>query len=261
MDFQSDLIPFLLILFLTSVRFLGLLSSLIFFSGTSLPIPVKFWMSLTFAFACLPILQHTEVGVDEMLSVAGFVLFAGRELFIGLVLGTLTSSPLYALHMAGRFISQEMGFAMTEMLDPMSQQKVAVIGQLKYVLGTWFWFCLGGDLLMVRALAESLKILPLGTPLLSMLSVKGISAWINGIFLLSVKVILPYFGVLFLAEVGFGFMARMVPQMNIFMLGFPVKILLAMFLLSILAVPMIRGLIPIELGKFLRMASMLIGLR
>jgi flagellar biosynthesis protein FliR len=56
-------------------------------------------------------------------------------------------------------------------------------------------------------------------------------------------------------------MARMVPQMNIFMLGFPVKILLALFLLSILAVSMVKQLLPVEMGKFLQMASLIIGLR
>jgi len=261
MTFQNDIIPLLLVLFLTSIRFLGLLLSMVFFSGSSIPIPVKFWMSLTLAVSCLPVLQNVQVNMDEMLSTYGFLLFAGRELFIGVVLGVLISSPLYALQMAGRFISQQMGFAMSEIMDPMSGQKVAVIGQMKYVLGTWFWFRFGGHLVMVRAVAESLNILPLGTPLLSMLSIEGISAWISGVLLLSVKVILPYFGVLFLAEVGFGFMARMVPQMNIFMLGFPVKILLALFLLSILAVSMVKQLLPVEMGKFLQMASLIIGLR
>lgn len=249
----------MLILFLTSLRFMGLLTSLIFFSGTSLPIPAKFWMALVLALACMPILDNTAVEMQGLLTTAGFLLFAGRETLVGLMLGILGSSPLYALHMAGRFISQQMGFAMAEIMDPFSQQKVAIIGQLKYLLGTWFWFYLGGHLMMTQAVVESLKMLPLGTPLISMFSIEGIYTWIGELFLLSVKVILPYFGVLFLAEMGLGFMARTVPQMNIFMLGFPVKILLGLLMLSILAVAMVKQLMPIQIDRFMEMTPLFIG--
>lgn len=259
MEMQSQLIPYMLVLFLTSLRFLGLLTSLIFFSGTTLPVPVKFWMALVLALACTPVLGNATVQMNALLTTGGFLIFAGRELMVGLVLGILGSSPLYALQMAGRFISQQMGFAMAEMMDPFSQQKVAIIGQLKYLLGTWFWFYLGGHLMMTQAIVESLKTLPVGTPLVTALSMEGIYTWIREIFLLSVKVILPYFGVLFLAEMGLGFMARTVPQMNIFMLGFPVKIILGLIMLSILAVAMVKELIPVHIDKFLELIPLFIG--
>ncbi len=198
--------------------------------------------------------------MKDLLTTAGFLIFSGREILVGVMLGVLASSPLYALQMAGRFIGQQMGFAMAEILDPFSQQKVAIIGQLKYILGTWFWFYLGGHLIMTRAVVESLNLLPVGTSMISMLSLEGIYTWIGELFILSVKIVLPYFGVLFLAEMGLGFMARTVPQMNIFMLGFPVKILLALFLLSILAVVMVKQLLPLEVDRFLEMIPLFIGL-
>jgi flagellar biosynthetic protein FliR len=112
---------------------------------------------------------------------------------------------------------------------------------------------------MTQAVVESLRILPVGTPLLSYLSVESISAWVTGLFVIALKVVIPYFGVLLLAEIGLGFMARMVPQMNIFMLGFPIKILLALFLLTFLAVPMIKHILPYSIEKFLEMVPLFIG--
>ena len=64
---------------------------------------------------------------------------------------------------------------------------------------------------------------------------------------------MPYFGALFLAEVGLGFIARTVPQLNVFMLGFPIKILLALFLLALLTVALVKGLLPGAVRDFLMM--------
>jgi flagellar biosynthetic protein FliR len=75
--------------------------------------------------------------------------------------------------------------------------------------------------------------------------------------MLALKVVLPYFGALFLAEVGLGFIARTVPQLNVFMLGFPVKILLALFLLALLTVAIVRGMLPDAVRDFLEMFRLL----
>lgn len=259
MTFPNDLLPFMLILFLTSLRFLGLLSSLIFFSETSIPIPVKFWLSLVLALSSLSALENVQIDITVILTTTGFLICSAKEIFLGVLLGILASSPLYALHMAGRFISQQMGFAMAEILDPFSEQKVAVIGQMKYLLGTWFWFYMGGHLLMIKAVVESLILIPIGSPVISFFTLEGITAWISSLFVLAIKVILPYFGVLLLTEIGLGFMARMVPQMNIFMLGFPIKILLALILLSLMAVAMVKQLLPQGIEIFLEMFPLFSG--
>lgn len=259
MEYSVQFIPFMLILFLVSLRYLGLFSALVFFSDTSMPIVVKFWLALILSLASVSAFGSAQVEMSLIMTVAGLILSCTRELFVGIVLGVIASSPLYAIHMAGRFIGQQMGFAMAEIMDPLSEQRVAIIGQLKYVLGTWFWFYLGGHLIMTQAVVESLRILPVGTPLLSYLSVESISAWVTGLFVIALKVVIPYFGVLLLAEIGLGFMARMVPQMNIFMLGFPIKILLALFLLTFLAVPMIKHILPYSIEKFLEMVPLFIG--
>lgn len=112
---------------------------------------------------------------------------------------------------------------------------------------------------MTAAVVESMKVLPLGTPLFTLFSIEGARAWIRGIMFLSVRMVLPYFGTLLLAELGLGFIARMVPQMNVFMLGFPVKILLGIFLVSVFAISIIRGLLPGAVMDFLGMFTLFWG--
>jgi flagellar biosynthetic protein FliR len=257
LNLSADFLLIMLVYFLASLRFLGLLSALVFLTGASLPIPVRLWLSLVLALASSAVIGGTEVEAALFLNLPGFAITAAREMGIGLVLGMLASSPLYVLQIAGHFVSQQMGFAMANLMDPLSQQQVSVIGQLKYLVGTWFWFYIGGHLLMTAAITESLRLLPVGTPLFGLLSAEGIRVWISELFMLALKVVLPYFGALFLAEVGLGFIARTVPQLNVFMLGFPVKILLALFLLALLTVAIVRGMLPDAVRDFLEMFRLL----
>jgi flagellar biosynthetic protein FliR len=256
---QDSAILLILIYLLVSIRFVGLFSSLVFFTGTTFPVPVRFWLSFVLALACGPIVREAALSPAYLSSALSLALLAGREFLVGLILGGLSSAPLYALQMAGRFVGQQMGFAMASMVDPMSQNNVSVIGQVKYLLGTWFWFFWGGHLLLARGVAESLRVIPPAVPLEVLLSFGAFSLWIRELFLLTVKIVLPYFGTLLLADVGLGFVARTIPQMNVFMLGFPVKITLALLLMaSIMAVFMRTGFHE-AVSRFLEVAVMVMG--
>lgn len=252
-EIQGDLVSLMLVYVMASLRFLGLFTSLVIFAGAALPFTVRAWMSLVMALASASVINGSQVDLQVFSNVFGLVFASSREILIGAILGVLASSPLYALQIAGRFVSQQMGFAMADVMDPMSDQRVSVIGQLKYIVGTWFWFSIGGHLLMTAAVVESLKILPVGTPVFAMFSFRGVQAWITELFLLAVKMVLPYFGALLLAELGLGFIAKTIPQMNVFMLGFPIKILLGIFLLSVFALSLVKVLLPDAVMDFLMM--------
>ncbi len=256
---QASPILLILVYLLVSIRFLGLFSSLVFFSGTTLPVPVRFWLSFVLALASSSVVRETMIAPGHLASAASLALLGGREFLIGMVLGALASAPLHALQMAGRFVGQQMGLAMASMVDPMSQNNVSVIGQVKYLLGTWFWFFWGGHLLLTRAVVESLRVMPPAMPLGVLLSFDAFTLWIRELFLLSVRIVLPYFGTLLLADVGLGFVARTIPQMNVFMLGFPVKITLALLLMASVMGAFMRTGFYEAIGRFLELAVMTLG--
>jgi len=237
---QAELIRVLLFVFLASLRFFGLLSLLVLFTGTAVPIMVRLWLSFALGVIILPLCKDSPIDV-QLLSNAYGVLFACmREFFCGAILGTLSSAPITALQMTGSLIAQQMGLSISETVDPMTESRVSPVGQMKTLLGTWFWFYWGGHLLMVRAVIETFRMIPVGSSLAGFLSLEGISLWIKGLFVLSAKMFLPYFGLLLAAEIGLGAASKALPQMNIFMLGFPVKILLGIFLLAIMAISIIQ---------------------
>jgi flagellar biosynthetic protein FliR len=237
---QAELIRLLLFVFLASLRFIGLFSLLVLFTGTAVPMTVRIGLSFTLGVIILPLCRDSSIDIQLISSSFGILLACGRELFCGAILGTLSSAPITALQMTGSLIAQQMGLSISETVDPMTEAKVSPVGQMKTLLGTWFWFYWGGHLLMVRALIETFRMIPVGSPLSALLSLEGVSLWIKGLFVLSAKMFLPYFGLLLAAEIGLGAISKALPQMNIFMLGFPIKILLGIFLLAIMAISIIQ---------------------
>lgn len=88
-----------------------------------------------------------------------------------------------------------------------------------------------GHVLLVQALSESVKLVPVGAATWGARPEMPWIAWLQRAFVIALQLSLPIFGAILLAEVGLGFVARTVPQMNVFILGIPLKICMGFFLL------------------------------
>jgi flagellar biosynthetic protein FliR len=196
----------------------------------SFPNPVKFWLSIMLALIVTPAVGASIPAVT-LGSLSFTIVMAGREFLIGAALGFISSMPLHALQISGFIDGTLMGFNMMNIFDPMSQTQTSVLGQLKYLLAIWFYLHWDGHILLVRALMESVRLVPPG---LSLWGGPDMAPWIDYIqraFVIGMKISLPIFGSVLLAEVGLGFVARTVPQMNVFVLGIPLKIAIGFFVL------------------------------
>ncbi|MCF7935511.1 MAG: flagellar biosynthetic protein FliR [Synergistales bacterium] len=247
----------LVVLFLSSIRFLGLLLVAPVFMIPSLPVPVRFWIALMLALIATP--QAAPVPDLAALSdPVGILVAAVREFLVGAALGFLSGMPLYALQIAGRVIGVRMAFGMANIMDPMTQSQVSIISQLKYVLGMWYFFRWDGHLLLLRALVETFRLVPLGIPTIAVIADPSITGWLQEAMVLAMRLVLPFYGALILSDVGLGFVARTVPQMNIFILGLPIKVALGLFLLMVL-LPAMVDVMQSEIEETVRFALSVIA--
>ncbi|EFQ23294.1 flagellar biosynthetic protein FliR [Aminomonas paucivorans] len=226
----EELVDLLLVYLLVGLRFLGLLFSNPVFLAPAWPLPVRFWTAMLLAVVVTPGVGLSYPG--PLFAHWGFLFVAaGREFLIGVTLGLFAGLPLYALQMSGFFEGTQMGLGIATFFDPMSETQVALIGQMKYLLGVWFFFHWNGHLLLIEALTESLRLIPLAKGTWGGGAAIPWGIWLQKLFVLSLQMALPLFGALLLADVGMGFVARTVPQMNLFVLGIPLKIGLGLFIL------------------------------
>jgi len=198
------------------------------FGSANVPIPVKVGLS---AFLSIIVYSFSEpIGIPEVLSVTELLGLIIKEGIIGLLFGFITGLLFYGIQFAGHFISFQMGFAMVQIIDPQSQERVPIIGQFYFIMAILLFLIINGHHLILTGLVESFRIVPIGTGILSGELTALLIKLTGDVFVLALKIASPILVTLFLTDVMMGIIARTVPQMNIFFVSLPLKIGMGMIL-------------------------------
>ena len=203
------------------------------FGTRQLPGSVKVGFSAALALAVGPRLAGLNVPLEPWpLASAVFLQVAA-----GLALGFLGVMLFSAVSLAGSLIDLFSGFSAAQLFDPATSATTSVFGRFYSVLATTLLFAIDGHLLLVRGFLTSFDAAPLTT--LSLGELAKILTQDAGLFFLSaVEIAAPLLAALFLTEAALGLLSRAAPQMNVFLLGLPVKILLTLTLAG-LAIPLL----------------------
>lgn len=228
----------LLALLLASVRAAAFIAICPPFSTRSIPRSVKAGLSLALA---LPVAQTGVTTLPD--PDTGSVLLAVlSQVAVGLALGLIPLLVLSAVQAAGDVIDLFGSFSIAAAYDPMTQNQTAVFGRLNGLLMVVLLFATGGHLLLLRGFLMSYELVPLdGLP-----EVSGVAdlviGLVGGFFLAALQIAAPLVAASFLADIALGLLTRTAPSLNIFSLGFPVKIALTLLLFGV-TLPLLPGVI------------------
>jgi flagellar biosynthetic protein FliR len=249
LPFVADeaLVSLIIIHFMISIRFLAMIFTASVFMLPSFPNQAKLWVSVMLSIIVTPLIN---VSVPTVLLGSWTYVFVMtvREFLLGASVGLISSLPLYALQVSGYIDGMIMGFNMMNMFDPLSAQQSSVLAQIKYLLAIWFFLHWNGHILIARALVESIKLVPPGVVMWSGTSRVPWLDWLQRLFVIAMSLSLPVLGSVILADVGLGFVARTVPQMNVFVLGIPLKISVG-FLVLLAVIPSMVDIFHVELER------------
>lgn len=164
-----------------------------------------------------------------------FILVAmiAREVVIGLIIGYAAALLFEGIRSAGRFVDFQMGFIMMNVFDPTTEAQSSVIGQFQYMLALMLFLAVNGHHWLISALVQSFRVVSSSDALFGATLYANFNEVAFGFFVVVVKIGAPVAAVLFLVDVGFAVLARAVPQMNIFVVGFPAKILMGFVTLAV----------------------------
>jgi flagellar biosynthetic protein FliR len=199
------------------------------FNTRTIPGPVKGALALALSVA---LVDRVAVGLPE--PTTGFlVVTAVTEVAIGAALGFVVQLFFTAVQFAGELIDVTGGFTLQPAYDPLSMTTNSVMGKLHTLLATTLLFTSGGHLLLVRGFATSYEGLPVsgGFPADSIGAV--VLTAFSMMFLAALQIAGPMVAVLMLADVALALLSRAAPALNIFAIGFPVKIMLTLTLLGL----------------------------
>jgi flagellar biosynthetic protein FliR len=220
----------LLIFLLVLARLSGLMLVVPFLGHRNVPVMVKaaVVLVLTVVTAPLAALPAEVKGLD-----IDFALRVAFEVLVGLLIGYIFLAVFMAVTMAGQFIDFELGFGLAQVFDPSFGYGASILSRFYYLLALVVFLLSDGHHLIVLALAGSYRIFPMGSLSFPVAAPSAVLGVLSDVFLVALKVGAPVIGALFVADVVFGIVARAVPQMNVFVIGFPLKILLGLAAVAI----------------------------
>jgi flagellar biosynthetic protein FliR len=195
--------------------------------GTQLvPMRVRLYLSLAICLVLAPNLppmpQVDAVSLQSMLLI-------GEQVLVGVMFGFVLQLYFHLFTVAGQIIAMQMGLGFASMVDPANGVSVPVLGQLLLMLVTLLFLAMNGHLVVFEVLAESFVTLPVGEGLLldHYWTMAGKLTWVIAAGLLMA---LPVVAALLIINLAFGVMTRAAPQLNIFSIGFPLTLVLGLFI-------------------------------
>jgi len=245
--------------FLVLMRISILIFMLPFFNSRIFPPLIKIGLSFFLSITLFPVITMTMTGFPEtILELAGLVAF---EFTIGLILGLLVQVVFDGIRLMGHVVGFETGFAIANVFDPQSGAQISLLANFSYFTAMALFLLINGHHVLIYAMKESFDIIPMGALAMDsrilgqMLSISG------NMFLIAVKIGAPAIAALLLIKVGFGLITKLIPQMNIMIVGFPVQICVGLFFFGI-CLHVLLGFMETyakELGPFLMNTMGLLG--
>ena len=252
-------LPFdqLMLFMMVLIRVVAILSALPVFNSRNLPVMVKVGLALAVALAIYPILDLGGAGgLDHWaLLTMGVV----GEVLLGACIGLLVRLLFAGLQMAGQVAGYQMGLAIANIMDPATSLQVPILAQAYNLMAMLIFLAIDAHHWFFRSLVESFSLLPLFHFRLSASVISHLVDTAGAMFVIAVKVGAPVIVVLLLTSVAFGLLARTVPQMNIFFVAMPLKIVVGLVFV-IFSLPYFRLFVISLYQDFGRTLTAVIGL-
>ncbi|MBI4853723.1 MAG: flagellar biosynthetic protein FliR [Acidobacteria bacterium] len=212
-----------------------------FLGGAAISAPVKIALAFTLTFLIYPAMASSIPAETIPTSVIPFIFLAIKEGLIGFTLGYITSLVFYGIQSAGQMVDNARGATIAQLQNLQLSTQTSLLGNMKLQVAIVLFFTLDGHLLYLKALFYSFERLPVNAfPKIAQgLLIGGeLSPIITDIIRMSADVLLvsmqlaaPVLVCLFLTDVVFGIFNRVAPQMNVFFLSLPVKMLIGIGML------------------------------
>ncbi|MBN2324210.1 MAG: flagellar biosynthetic protein FliR [Spirochaetes bacterium] len=208
---------------LIMVRMLAMFIAAPFFSSGVIPLRIRTVTALYVSVCVFPMVARTIGEVPESMFL--YALMIGSEALIGVLIGFMMSIVFAAFQLAARLFSFQMALGISEVIDPISQVGITMIGQLWVLMGILIFIAIDGPHYLIMATYDSYSSVQLFDILRDNRAVVQVLIRMFGaMFLVALKLSFPILITLFLLVVTLGMLAKAAPQMNVFMVGFPIQI-------------------------------------
>jgi len=195
------------------------------------PALIKAGFSLVLAIILFPVISIGDTGFPNSLTA-----FAGLmtiELIVGMILGLMVMAVFEGVRIMGQVVGFETGFAIANVFDPQSGAQISLLANFAFFLSMVLFLLFNGHHILLHAVKESFDILPVGSMAMNPALVEKVLSVTGDMFVIALKIGGPAIAALLLTKVAFGLITKLIPQMNIMIVAFPVQIAVGLFFFSI----------------------------
>jgi flagellar biosynthetic protein FliR len=209
------------------------------FSSRMMPARARGVTAVALAVGMAPVAM---AGIDRKVPTDTFLLaeLIVKEVLIGLAFAFAVGVVFNAMSIAGSFLDTLVGFSFGSLVDPITGTQSPVLSQIYSLVGVMVFIAIGGDGWMIKGLAETYDLVPLlAFPSIAAL-VGGANAAFVDIFVSALQIAAPVLIAVTITDAAFGIVSRVSPQMNVFAVGMPAKIIVAFLILGA-SMPFVAG--------------------
>ena len=218
-------------LFLVLIRVSAILFMFPFFSSRVIPVLCKAGLSFIVTIILFPVINNKLVEFPG--TTWGIFQMIAAEFIIGMILGLTVQIFFEAVRMMGQLVGFQTGFAIVNILDPQSGSQTSILSNMAYFVAMALFLILNGHYILLGAIRESFDIINVGSLNLNRQLFQTIINVSGDIFSIAVKIGAPAIAALLFTKVLFGLITKLIPQMNIMIVAFPVQIVIGLFFFGI----------------------------
>jgi flagellar biosynthetic protein FliR len=212
-----DPTTFLLVL----ARLAGLVVAAPVFGHLLVPVRVRAGLAIVLAAALAPAVGRATPAFDSLWALAGAVVV---ESALGTLLGLVAQLLFAGVQLGGQIAGIQMGFGMVNLIDPQAHAQITVVAEWQQLIALLVFLVLDVHHLLIAAVLESFRIAPPGGVVLAGAGLEATVRLAGGLFVLGVRIAAPVMIALLLSNAALGLLARTVPQLNVFVVGFPLNV-------------------------------------
>ena len=216
---------FLLVL----VRVSGIFVLTPFFSSQNIPNTLKIGFSFILSVLISDILDVSKINFSE----TSYFVLVIKELMVGLIIGFICYAFFTSFYVLGQIVDMEIGFGMVNVIDPQNRVQVPIMGNLYYILAFLIFLTMDGHHQIIKALVESYKYIPIGRFKFNQELPNQLINILSTTFKIGFRLSSPVVVAMLLSDILLGILTRVMPQMNVFVVGIPLKILIGLLIICI----------------------------
>jgi len=226
-------------LLLIAVRVTVMLSMVPILSARQIPLLVRFGLGLLLTF----VISRTVPTLPATLDLGQLTAAIMSQAFIGLVFGFVAFLVFTGIQFAGEILDIQIGFAVVNIVNPITQQQVTIVGEFELALATILYLASDAHHYLIQGIAGSFALVSLPYVVITYDLTHSVLGFFTQALFLVFQIAAPVAIALFLTNVGLGLMARVAPQMNVFVVGFPLQISIGLIML-IVSLPLMGNVLP-----------------